>query len=118
MVSNGHISSMVGKSHEKPSYAKRKRLRKTEGVLDCLECGGSVIAAIDVRGRADRQTIVRRRVCMDCDHRWTTYEHPTHPNDRMANYVLELFYRIDGKEQAALLTLMQRLVRNDRHDHD
>ena len=56
----------------------RQNARTSEGGIPCPECGSSSgvtdsrpVAAMPIIGKP---AIRRRRACMKCDHRWTTYE--------------------------------------------
>ena len=42
----------------------------------CPECKSSQIKCIDGRTCKDEVMFRRRRECIDCGHRWTTYEMP------------------------------------------
>lgn len=42
--------------------------------MRCATCGGSESKVIDSRSADDDTTIRRRRQCMACDHRFTTFE--------------------------------------------
>lgn len=42
--------------------------------MRCATCGGSESKVIDSRSADDDTTIRRRRQCMECEHRFTTFE--------------------------------------------
>ena len=50
--------------------------RKTASKIPCPACGGPRLGVTDSRvsSKFDKPTLRRRRLCVDCDHRWTTYE--------------------------------------------
>lgn len=43
--------------------------------MRCSKCGGLEDKVIDSRSSKDGLSIRRRRECLDCQHRFTTYEH-------------------------------------------
>lgn len=43
--------------------------------MRCSKCGGIEDKVIDSRSSKDGLSIRRRRECLDCQHRFTTYEH-------------------------------------------
>ena len=52
----------------------RQKLRKAEGSMKCPYCGFDESKVIDSRSADDDRTIRRRRECMGCGRRFTTYE--------------------------------------------
>lgn len=51
----------------------------SEKGLPCPSCAASGARVIDSRTRSSARWIARRRVCVSCDHRFTTYESAEHP---------------------------------------
>lgn len=50
-------------------------MRKVEGIMKCPECSGGNLKVIDSRPAYEYSAIRRRRVCVLCGHRFTTYEY-------------------------------------------
>lgn len=48
--------------------------RPAPGEAHCPKCSGHVIKVIDSRFATKKWEIRRRRLCLDCAYRWTTYE--------------------------------------------
>lgn len=46
--------------------------------MRCPKCGGQEDKVIDSRASREGATIRRRRECLDCNHRFTTYEEVEH----------------------------------------
>ena len=42
--------------------------------MKCVACGKDADKVFDSRPSRDGHTIRRRRECLSCEHRWTTYE--------------------------------------------
>jgi len=42
--------------------------------MRCIQCGSLTDKVIDSRMSKDGTTIRRRRICLDCEYRYTTYE--------------------------------------------
>lgn len=42
--------------------------------MRCVSCGGRQDKVVDSRTDKDGRAVRRRRECLTCEHRWTTYE--------------------------------------------
>ena len=63
------------KGHGLFSYSQeRSGLETEQGAMRCVQCGHLEDKVIDSRMSKDGTTIRRRRVCLRCDYRYTTYE--------------------------------------------
>lgn len=58
--------------------------------MKCPNCKNNNIYVLDTRPSSEN-SIRRRRVCLDCDHRWTTYEYSKEDLD---NRKIKKFVRI------------------------
>lgn len=57
--------------------------------MKCPECNGDRDKVIDSRDSGERKSKRRRRVCLGCGHRFTTYEHyaPVFAEGREVNHL-------------------------------
>ena len=51
--------------------------------MRCTKCGGINDKVVDSRESKDGLSVRRRRECLDCGHRFTTYEHLEHSDMRV-----------------------------------
>lgn len=50
--------------------------------MNCPQCGSDSNKVTDSRASAGGKAIRRRRHCLSCPHRWTTYEMEGEPDER------------------------------------
>lgn len=67
----------------------------------CPECGQIDNEVGDSRLTWEGRTIRRRRACLLCDHKWTTYEYPAEEIDKL---------RADSEELARLREMFKRVM--------
>ena len=61
------------------AYVNDKNTIKGEAHMHCTQCNGDDIKVIESRDVADGQAIRRRRMCVSCGTRFTTYERIERP---------------------------------------
>lgn len=63
--------------------------------MKCIKCGSLEDKVIDSRMNKDGTTIRRRRSCVTCDYRYTTYEHIERSELRVSkrNGIIEILHR-------------------------
>lgn len=55
---------------------------KLSADVECPACERVGSKVLQCYGVKDRSTVVRRRMCLDCGERWTTYESSAKPLSR------------------------------------